>query len=69
VAPAIIVAGAVLLARIPKPAGTVLGVAIFLVAIVGNTILLVETHDRLVSKIECERSMTPVARGSAGNPC
>jgi hypothetical protein len=69
VAPAIVVAGAVVLARIPKPAGTVIGIAIFVVAIVGNTILLVETHDRLVSKIECERSMTPVARGSAGNPC
>jgi hypothetical protein len=35
----------------------------------GNTLLLVESHDRLVSKIECEKSMTPVARGSAGNPC
>ena len=69
VAPAIVVAGAVLLARIPRPAGTAIGIAVFVVAVTGNALLLVETHDRLVSKIECERSMTPVARGSAGNPC
>ena len=69
VAPSIIIAGAVLLARIPRPAGTVIGAAVFAVALVGNTLLLFETHDRLVSKIECEKSMTPIARGSAGNPC
>jgi hypothetical protein len=69
VAPAIVVAGAVLLARIPRPIGPIVGAAVFAIAIVGNTILLVETHDRLVSKIECEKSMTPIARGSAGNPC
>jgi hypothetical protein len=69
VAPTIIVAGAVLLARIPRPAGPVLGAAVFAVALIGNTLLLFETHDRLVSKIECEKPMTPIARGSAGNPC
>jgi hypothetical protein len=69
VAPSIIIAGAVLLARIPRPAGPVLGAAVFAVALAGNTLLLVESHDRLVSKIECEKPMTPVARGSAGNPC
>jgi hypothetical protein len=69
VAPSIIVAGAVLLARIPRPAGTAIGAAVFAVALFGNTLLLFETHDRLVSKIDCERSMTPIARGSAGNPC
>lgn len=69
VAPAFIIAGAVLLARIPKPLGNLVGVAVLVVALVGNTALMLETHDRLVSKIECERSMTPVARGSAGNPC
>jgi hypothetical protein len=69
VAPSLIIAGAVLLARIPKPIGNVVGVAVLVVALVGNTALLFETHDRLVSKIECERSMTPIARGSAGNPC
>ena len=69
VAPAIVVAAAVLLARIPRPAGTVIGIVVFVVAITGNALLLVETHDRLVSKIECEKSMTPIARGSAGNPC
>ena len=69
VAPAIVVAGAVLLARIPRPIGPILGAVVFAVAIVGNTILLVETHDRLVSKIECELALTPIARGSAGNPC
>ena len=69
VAPSLIVAGAVLLARIPKPLGSVLGVAVLVVALVGNIALMFETHDRLASKIECERSMTPIARGSAGNPC
>jgi hypothetical protein len=69
VAPAFIIAGAVLLARIRKPLGTMVGVAVLVVALVGNVALLVETHDRLVSKIECERAMTPIARGSAGNPC
>jgi hypothetical protein len=69
VAPTLIVAGAVLLARIPKPLGNVAGAAVLAVALVGNVALMLETHDRLVSKIECERSMTPIARGSAGNPC
>jgi hypothetical protein len=69
VAPTLIIAGAVLLARIPKPLGNVVGAAVLVVALVGNTALMFETHDRLVSKIECERSMTPIARGSAGNPC
>jgi hypothetical protein len=69
VAPAIVVAAAVLLARIPRPIGPIVGAAVFAASIIGNTILLVETHDRLVSKIECEKSMTPIARGSAGNPC
>ena len=69
VAPSLIIAGAVLLARIPRPLGNLVGVAVLVVALVGNVILMVETHDRLVSKIECERSMTPIARGSAGNPC
>jgi hypothetical protein len=69
VAPSLIIAGSVLLARIPRPTGPVIGAAVFAVALVGNTLLLVESHDRLVSKIECEKSMTPIARGSAGNPC
>ena len=69
VAPSIIIAGAVLLARIRKPLGTVVGVAVLVVALVGNVALLVETHDRLLSKIECERALTPIERGSAGNPC
>ena len=69
VAPSVIIAGAVLLARIPRPAGPIIGAVVFAVALVGNTLLLVESHDRLVSKIECEKPMTPIARGSAGNPC
>ena len=36
---------------------------------IGNVVLLVDSHDRFMSKMACERSMTPVARGSAGNPC
>ena len=69
VAPTFLIAGTVLLARIRRPLGTVVGVAVLVVALVGNVALLIETHDRLVSKIECERSLTPIARGSAGNPC
>ena len=68
-APGLLIAGAVLLARIRPPLRTVVGVAALSIALVGNTSLLLETHDRLVSKIACERTMTPVARGSAGNPC
>ena len=69
VAPSIVIAGAVLLARIRKPLGTIVGVAVLVVALVGNVALLVETHDRLLSKIECELALTPIERGSAGNPC
>ena len=69
VAPSLIVAGTVLLARIRKPLGDVVGVAVLVVALAGNVALMFETHDRLASKIECEKSMTPIARGSAGNPC
>ena len=68
-APGLLVAGAILLARIRRPWRDVIGVAVLTIALVGNVVLLVDSHDRLVSKIECERSMTPVARGSAGNPC
>ena len=68
-APALIVAGTVLLARIPKPLGNVIGLAVLVIALTGNVVLLVGSHDRLLSKVECERSMTPLARGSAGNPC
>lgn len=69
VAPMLIVAGAVLLARVPRPLGQVLGAVILVVALGGNIALMFETHDRLASKIECEKAMTPIARGSAGNPC
>jgi hypothetical protein len=39
------------------------------IALVGNVGLLFATRDRLLSKVECERPMAPIARGSAGNPC
>jgi hypothetical protein len=68
-APGLLIAGAVLLARIRRPWRDVVGVAVLTIALVGNVVLLVDSHDRLVSKIDCERTMTPVARGSAGNPC
>jgi len=68
-APGFLIAGAVLLARLQRPWRDIVGVAVLTVALVGNLVLLVDSHDRFVSKIECERSMTPVARGSAGNPC
>jgi hypothetical protein len=68
-APGLLIAGAVLLARLRAPWRTVAGAVVLTVALVGNVGLLFETHDRLASKIECEKSMTPIARGSAGNPC
>jgi hypothetical protein len=69
VAPAFIVAGAVVLSRLPRPNAARLGAVLLAVALVGNIGLLVASSDRLLSKVECERSMTPLARGSAGNPC
>ena len=69
VAPTFIVAGAVLLSRLPKAIGPLIGAIVLAVALVLNLGLLFQAHDRLVSKIACERPMTPIARGSAGNPC
>ena len=68
-APGLLIAGAVLLARLPRPWRDVVGVAALTIALAGNVVLLVGSHDRFVSRIECERALTPVARGSAGNPC
>jgi hypothetical protein len=69
VAPSIIVAGAILLARVRRPAGYALGVLVLAVALVGNVMLLSETHDRFATKLVCEQALTPLQRGSAGNPC
>ena len=69
VAPSIIVAGAVLLARVRRPAGYALGGFVLAVALVGNVLLLADTHDRFATKIVCEQALTPLQRGSAGNPC
>jgi hypothetical protein len=68
-APAFIVAGTVLVARIRRPAGLVIGVALLAISLTGNVLLLQVTHDQFASKIACELSLTPIARGSAGNPC
>jgi hypothetical protein len=68
-APGLLIAAAVLLARLPGPSRNVIGVAVLAVSLAGNTALLIASHDRFMTKIECERSMTPIARGSAGNPC
>ena len=64
-----LIAGAILMARIPRPAGNVIGALVLAVALTGNVILLVESHDRLISKVACEQALTPLQRGSAGNPC
>jgi hypothetical protein len=69
VAPVFIVGGAIVLSRLPRPNAARLGAVLLAVALVGNIGLLVASSDRLLSKVECERSMTPLARGSAGNPC
>ncbi|MEO8438155.1 MAG: hypothetical protein ABI562_06815 [Chloroflexota bacterium] len=68
-APGLLIAGAVLLARLPRRWRNVAGAVLLAIALVGNVGLLVERHDRFLSMIECERSMTPIARGSAGNLC
>ncbi len=68
-APAFLIAGAVLLARVPRPAGPAIGAVLLAVALAGNLVLLVESHDRLLSKVACEQALTPLQRGSAGNPC
>ena len=68
-APGLLVAAAVLLARIPRPAGEVIGAVLLVIALVGNVTLLVASHERFLSKIVCEQALTPLARGSAGNPC
>lgn len=69
VAPSIVVAAAVLLARVRRPAGSVLGAVVLVIALVGNVLLLADTHDRFVVKVLCEQALTPIERGSAGNPC
>ena len=69
VAPAFLVAGAILLSRLPRPLGARIGAVVLVVALVGNLGLLLASRDRLLSKIDCERPMTQLARGSAGNPC
>jgi hypothetical protein len=68
-APAFLIAGAVLLARIPRPVGPAIGSVLLVFALAGNLTLLVQSHDRLLSKVDCERALTPLQRGSAGNPC
>ena len=68
-APAFLVAGAIGLSRLPRPIAGWVGAVVLTVALVGNVGLLVASRDRLLSKVECERAMTPLARGSAGNPC
>ncbi len=67
--PGLLIASAFLLARLPRPWRNVVGATVLTLALIGNTALLVQRHDRFLSMIECERSMTPVARGSAGNLC
>jgi hypothetical protein len=69
VAPAFVVAGAILLSRLPRPMGTWVSAIVLAVALVGNVGLLFARHDRFMDMLACERSMTPIARGSAGNPC
>jgi hypothetical protein len=69
VAPAFLVGGAIALSRLPRPIAGRIGAVVLAVALVGNIGLLVASRDRLLSKVECERAMTPLARGSAGNPC
>ncbi len=69
VAPAFLVGGAIVLSRLPRRIGVGIGAVVLVVALVGNAGLLVARHDRLLAMVECERSLAPLARGSAGNPC
>ncbi|MEO5941667.1 MAG: hypothetical protein ABIZ72_11540 [Candidatus Limnocylindrales bacterium] len=69
VAPSFLVAAAIVLSRLPRPVGARIAAAVLAVALAGNVALLVGASDRLLSKVECERTLTPLDRGSAGNPC
>jgi len=69
VAPSIVIAGAVVLARVRRPAGYALGAMALTLALVGNMLLLADAHDRFMTHIVCEQALTPIQRGSAGNPC
>jgi hypothetical protein len=67
-APGLLVAAGVALARlraIPRVA-----VALLLaVSVAGNLNLLIQNHDAIRARIECERALSPAARGMPGNPC
>src|SRR3954451_5971157 len=69
VALSIVIAGAVLLARVRRPAGYALGGFVLAIALIGNVLLLAETHDRFLTHLVCKQTLTPLQRGSAGNPC
>ena len=69
-APGLLITGAVLLARLPTPvAERHRGRPFSPSRSSATSCCSVDSHDRFVAKIECERTMTPIARGSAGNPC
>jgi hypothetical protein len=66
--PGVLIAGAVLIARLPRPLGVAVGAVVLAVSLVGNIGLMIGAHDKLAAAMECERQLME-AYGSAGNAC
>lgn len=66
--PGVLIAGAVLLARLPHRLGVAVGAVVLAVSLVGNIGLMVAARDKLAAAMECERQLIETF-GSAGNVC
>jgi hypothetical protein len=67
-APGILLAAAVALSRLRAIPRLAVGL-VLLVAVAGNVGLLIQNHDSIRARIECERALSPQARGMPGNTC
>jgi hypothetical protein len=67
-APALLVAAAIALSRLRAVPRVAVGLVLAL-AIAGNVNLLVQNHDSIRARIQCEQALSPAARGMPGNPC
>jgi hypothetical protein len=67
-APAILVAAAIALSRLRAIPRAAVGLLLAL-AVAGNVNLLVQNHDSIRARIQCEQALSPAARGMPGNAC
>ena len=67
-APALLLAAAVALSRLRAIPRLAVGLML-VVALAGNLNLLVQNHDSIRARIDCERALSPAARGMPGNTC